>query len=198
MNREKFLLDLKKKLRKLPKQEVENILQYYNEYFEESNKNDIEVINELDSPSAIAAQILAEYALDDTKNNNGFANKILIIVLAIFAAPVGLPIIIAGIAILFAVVVTIIALFFAAIVTLAAFAFSGIVVFIQGADIMLQSPASAVFYIGIAFILIGMCLLIFYSIKIELPRACLFIQKIGRGLLEKINKKRGIKDGKEE
>ena len=36
MNQESFLLELKKKLRRLPKDEIDNILLYYKEYFEDS------------------------------------------------------------------------------------------------------------------------------------------------------------------
>ena len=107
MNQEQFLLDLKKRLRKLPKDEIDNILLYYKDYFEDSEKDYEEVIKDLGSTSAIASQILADYAFDDRKEKRGIGYKVLLIILAILAAPVGFPLAIAGVAILLAIAVSI-------------------------------------------------------------------------------------------
>ena len=51
MNKEQFLARLEKRLRRIPQEERENIMLYYQEYFEEAGpEQEQEVIQELGSP----------------------------------------------------------------------------------------------------------------------------------------------------
>lgn len=56
MNREEYMAALEKHLRKLPRDERENALVYYNEYFDDAGpENEDRVIGELGSPTKLAA-----------------------------------------------------------------------------------------------------------------------------------------------
>lgn len=64
MNRNEFMDVLKNKLNKLPKEEFENAIKYYEEYFDEAgSENENKVIEELGSPYAVSSQIIAEFTL---------------------------------------------------------------------------------------------------------------------------------------
>lgn len=188
MTREQFLMELRKKLKRLPKDEIDNVMTYYIEYFEDCDKTDEEAVRELGSPSAISSQILANYAFDDKKESGGIANKILLIILAIFAAPVALPLAIAGVGVLFAIAVAIGTVLLALIITVIAFFAAGVGVCIAGAAVIFQGPATSVFYIGAGLIILGISILCVYGIKELIPKAYLYMQDISSFVIAKLNR----------
>lgn len=190
MTREQFLMELRKKLKRLPKDEIENVMTYYKEYFEDCDKTDEEAVKELGSPSAISSQILANYAFDDKKESSGIGYKILLIVLAIFAAPVALPLAIAGVAVLFAIALSIGAVLLALIITVIAFFAAGIGACIAGAAVIFQGPATSMFYIGAGLIILGISIICVYGIKELVPKAYLYMQDISCAVIAKLNKNR--------
>ena len=188
MKKEQFISELKRKLNRLPKDEIENVISYYNEYFEECGKDDEEVIGELGSPSLIASQILADYAFDDKKENKTWGYRILLIILAIFAAPIGLPIAIAAVCVLFAIVVSIGAVIFALGIATISIFIAGIFSCVGGLAVIFQGPATSMFYIGTGMIIVGISILFALGIKNLLPKAYLYVQDIASVLLSKFNK----------
>lgn len=71
MNREQYLKELRKYLKRLPKEDYENAMEYFTEYFDDV-KNDDKAIRELGSPREAASELLA--ALLDQKARDPFAN----------------------------------------------------------------------------------------------------------------------------
>jgi len=64
VNRKEFLRKLQLELYKLPRHEIDDAIAYYNEYFEEAGPDQEQaVIKELGTPSKIATQIKADYAV---------------------------------------------------------------------------------------------------------------------------------------
>ncbi|MGN0143960.1 MAG: DUF1700 domain-containing protein [Clostridium sp.] len=189
MNQERFLSELKKKLRKLPKDEIDNILLYYKEYFEDSEKSEEEVIKELGSPSSVASQLLAEYAFDNTKQSHEKGFTAIFIILAILAAPIGIPFAIAAIVLLFAAIMVIGAILISFAAVIFAFFAAGVTVCIGGAAVILKGPATAIFYIGAGLIIIGLSILLAYAIKKILPRVYSYIHNICMHLIYKFNRK---------
>jgi len=125
--------NLEKRLKGLPKEELKSALNYYNEYFLDANvdnKTDVESL--VGSPDEVARNIISECTdkiYNVQKKNGGVRNdfKLLwMIILGIFAAPIGLPLLIASIAIIFAVVVTVFSLLLGAIGLLVAVIVTGI------------------------------------------------------------------------
>lgn len=58
MNKEKFLEELTSLLKDIPQSEREDILQYYNDYFDDGGiENETKIIEELGSPEAVAKNI---------------------------------------------------------------------------------------------------------------------------------------------
>lgn len=58
MNRETYLKELRKYLKRLPKDDYENAMEYFTEYFDDAG-NDEEAIRELGSPREAASDLLA-------------------------------------------------------------------------------------------------------------------------------------------
>ena len=119
MTRREYLAKLKSYLRNLPSGEVEDLLVYYRELFDEQNIQDTDQVPEhLESPRQVALDVLAEVNLrsEDIKTEpteNLKKNTWLIILLAIFAAPIGLPFVLAIIGLLIGMVAVIFAIFVA-------------------------------------------------------------------------------------
>ena len=195
MNKEKFIVELRKKLKRLPKEEVDNIINYYLDYFNDADKDEEEVLKELGSPSTIASQILADYAFSDTKekSNNGYLNKIILIILAICAAPIAFPLGIAAIAIVFALIIVGIVLSLTFGIVIITSMLAGVATFIGGFKFLFFSPEAGIFNIGISLFIIGISIMLGIGIKNIAPRVGHYIKKIVRKLLLKLNKQNLLK-----
>lgn len=113
MNRQEFMNRLAAELSRLPKEEVRAAMEYYSEYFDEAGpEREQETIKELGSPSKIATQIKADYAVRqlDEPGTKGSARKGLSavwwVILGVFAAPVAFPVAICLGAVAFAIFVS--------------------------------------------------------------------------------------------
>lgn len=190
MSKEKFINDLKNKLKRLPKEEVNNILGYYLDYFQDAEKDESEVLMELGSPSTIASQILSDYAFSPStkENNKGNLNKVVLIILSIFAAPIALPLAFAFIMVLFSMLIVICALLFSFAAVAASLFFAGVVVCFTGFAVLFQSPATGSMYMGLGLIVIGLGLLLTAGIKTLSPRIYGFISNTTKNSLSKFNK----------
>jgi uncharacterized membrane protein len=144
---------LKEKIKTLPPDEYVSAVQYYEEYFVEAGpENEQNVIKELGSPEKVAAMLKANHAVEDMEKSDGSAKKslktIFIVLLALFAAPIAIPIAIAIFAVIFSLVVTLVTVFvsiFAAAIGLAA---GGFLALIASLFVIVQSPATFVFFMG--------------------------------------------------
>ena len=120
MNKKEYMTELKDRLRRLPDEEIENVINYYEEYFDDAGEeNEEKTIEALGSPAVVASKIIGEYAINDVKEPKETKTKegkkshltpLWITILAILASPIALPIVISLIVILIAVMVVIFAL----------------------------------------------------------------------------------------
>ncbi len=160
MTKTVFLAKLRKYLKKLPADEVEDIMRYYSEYFDDAGlENEQRTINELGSPRRIASMILASSAINEGKKpstKSGFSS-VMWVILAIFASPVALPLAVAGAAVVIALVVAlaavIVSLGIAAVAIAAGGVAAAVLAIVRGA---LNSPADVFIVIGAALIAVGL------------------------------------------
>lgn len=130
MNKEQYMKALKKKLHRLPKAEFDKAVGYFEEYFEDAGPDQEEqAISDLGTPEEAAHQIIQNIAIENTKEpikdvKKG-VNAVWVGILAVFAAPIALPLLIAA----FALALILIAC--AALIFAALFA-SGIMITIMG------------------------------------------------------------------
>ena len=98
MNRNEFIGILRRELSKLPQEEIDAAVEYYEEYFDEAGSDrEAELIQELGSPKKIAAQIKSEYTARKLDEEGASTAKksvsaIWLVILGICSAPVSVPI----------------------------------------------------------------------------------------------------------
>lgn len=163
MNRKEFMAELAARLHRLPPEDLHAALQYYEEYFDEAgSQHEQEVIRELKGPAHIASKILADYAVKEAKKVSASTKSgwhaLWFIILAICAAPVAVPLIIAAITIIIVLAISGFVVIFALLVTAGA-------IFVKGIGFLFFGSASALVLFGSALVLIGFALLIFYGIS---------------------------------
>ena len=163
MTRKEFMSELASRLYRLPQEDLQAALQYYEEYFDEAGSgNEQAVIQELKSPAHVASRILADYAVKEAKKARTSTGSgwraFWFTILAICAAPVAVPLIIAA-------VVTILALGGAGIAVVFALVIAAGVVFFKGIGMLFFGSTSAFLLLGGALVLIGIALLVFHGIS---------------------------------
>ena len=195
MNRASFLKKLRGKLHRLPAHEIDAALAYYEEFFDEAGEeNEQRVIQQLGSPSHVASQIMADYALKDLDATSTSTKKnmsaIWIIILAILSAPLSLPLLVVAIALIFSFGAVIFSIIIAIIATVLSIFFGGIVALISGFFILTQHWPTALLFMGIGFIVTGLGVLLFPIVaRLIKTIVVVCVEALGK-LFHKITKKR--------
>lgn len=196
MNREEFISKLKLKLANLPKEEIENALNYYNEYFDEAGKeNEFYVLKELGSSSKIASQIIANYTINDINKSPKSAKKgilsLKIALKALFASSIALPAVMCISILSFIFIVLAVLVSICIIVTAVTALAVGAMSIVFGVALMLDIP-TAIFFIGIGISILGVGIILGAFFKIVSKVSFGWIAKfVSRTLLRRNN--HGIK-----
>lgn len=120
MTREEYMKKLQKYLRKLPKQDYDDAIEYFNEYFSDTDEEGQQkLIEELCTPKEAAADLMYNL-LDrkiqeqetDTEEKKSKKGITLLAVLAIMSTPITVPLFIALLAVLLAVAICVVAVIF--------------------------------------------------------------------------------------
>ena len=152
MDREHFLWELQARLRgRIPDKQLDAVMEYYSAYFDDAGpEREQEVIDGLGSPAQVARQILGERALKDLerKESRGVLRTLGMVVLAIFAAPIALPV---------ALIVAVLAVLLVALIALAvvmmgvcgvAAVAGGVTAAVLGFRVVLTNWATSVYFLG--------------------------------------------------
>ncbi|MEG0156925.1 MAG: DUF1700 domain-containing protein [Anaerovoracaceae bacterium] len=205
MSRAEWLKKLQLELYKLPRIEIDDAVAYYNEYFEEAGpEHEQDVIRDLGSPSKIATQIKADYAVRQLENNDytgnaegkkkGVFSKAWMIILAVFggicAAPVALPVVIALVALAVAMIVAVVGILVAAIATAIGVFIGGLVMVVLGIILLGSSVPAGVLFIGLG--LMGMALTAMFALGVGALTKLLF-KAVANTLKKKRKEKAKIK-----
>lgn len=172
MTRIEFLGELSRRLSKLPKEELDDVLSYYDEiFFDAGVENEAETSEKLGNIDDIARQILIdnniapdgepEYFVQQkngtqgtgaatveskAKSNNNIAGKLLILVLTF---PIWLPVLITVVSVAFSLLVAAAAIVFALII-------SGVVCVGVGFAALFFEPVAGLITLGIGLVLCGL------------------------------------------
>lgn len=120
MTREEYMKKLQKYLRKLPKQDYDDAIEYFNEYFSDTDEEGQQkLIEELGTPKEAVADLMYNL-LDrkiqeqetDTEEKKSKKGITLLAVLAIMSTPITVPLFIALLAVLLAVAICVVAVIF--------------------------------------------------------------------------------------
>jgi len=157
MNRQEYIYQLQKRLRKLPFDESREAIDYYEQYFEDAGEENVDtVIAELGSPALVASQIIAEFAVKDSSRSARWGlSGVRFAILAILASPLALPL--ALVMVVMAVSAALVMLCMIVVLGIAALSLplSGICAVILSIPIAFQSVPSALFYFGMGLLSFG-------------------------------------------
>ncbi|MGL4820097.1 MAG: DUF1700 domain-containing protein, partial [Bacilli bacterium] len=133
MTPEDYMKELEQKLRRLPLEERTDALSYYEEYVNEAEAvsyNDC--VQLLGTPRMVTSEVLASIAGKRLTEGESSAKQgisaLWLIVLAIFASPIALPLALAAAGILFALAATVVALLFSGVMVILSLGLSGLFV----------------------------------------------------------------------
>ena len=167
MNRIEFIGELKKRLRKLPYDEIKEAVDYYEEYFNEAGEeNEQAVLTELGTPAALAAQIIAEFAIKDAGTEKSVKKSwrsAWLVVLALFALPIAVPLAVAVGAVVLALVISISAVFISLFASGIGLIAVSLLYIVAGILLIVQSPATTVLMLGLGLFSLGTGMAIFFG-----------------------------------
>lgn len=180
MTRQEYMEQLKKYLKRLPKEDHENAIEYFSEYFDEAGlQKEQQVMKELGEPKEAARELLLNLLQESVENDQDIVEEkaavqpeaasggkkrspgkiILLAILVLCASPVSLALLVGVLAVLLAVVITATAVIFSLGITSIAATAGGIVTVGFGATLVLKSAAAACMMIGGGFLMAGIGIL---------------------------------------
>jgi len=176
MNRSEFISELKRRLRKLPFDEIKEAVDYYEGYFDDAGaENEQTVLEELGSPAAVASQIIANYAVKevDSKESTGKKNwrTVWLVILALFASPIAIPIALSVGLIALSLVITLSAVLFSFFAAGAGLVIGGVASVVAGFIVVFQSVPTTLLYVGVGLMTLGIGAAIFIA-TIKLSKIC--------------------------
>ena len=163
MTKNEFLSQLEHRLRALPENERLDAMEYYSGYLDDAGEDEAAAIEHLGSPAEVAAKIVAEYAVSDTRLPDETAREkkstlplAWTVILAIFAVPVGLPLAIA----IAVVAIALLAVIFSLVVAFGATAFGlvvgGLAGVVFGVLALFQNIPLALMMLGSTLVVLGL------------------------------------------
>ncbi|MGN1014677.1 MAG: DUF1700 domain-containing protein [Butyricicoccus sp.] len=106
MTREEYLRQLERYLKRLPKDDYDSAMEYFTEHFDDAGPEaEQRVMQELGTPKEAAAELLSNLLHEKTtaqkeRKYTSVGTVMLIAVLAVFAAPIGIPLLLAAVLVL--------------------------------------------------------------------------------------------------
>jgi uncharacterized membrane protein len=173
MTKAEYLEQLNRKLRVLPSGERQDALDYYDGYLSDS-EDEAAAIDQLGTPGEVAANILANYVNKTPPHEHSDTNKsgtrgvktAWAIILAIFALPVGLPIIIALAMIPFSLFIALFSVFIAIGATVLGMFAAGLVGIVSFPFVAAHDFGTALISGGMSLVSIGIGILCLHLIPI--------------------------------
>ncbi len=164
MNRKEYMKLLYSRLAGLPPEERDAAMLYYEEYFEDAGgQNEDKVIDELGNPESLAAQILAENTIRQTKKAKPTARKGLsalwVVILGILALPAALPFILIAMGILIAFACGVFGLLIAIAALTLSLIIGGIIMLGHAIPLLLFNTGGGLFALGASLIAVALGIL---------------------------------------
>lgn len=168
MNKTQYLEELRKYLKRVPKQDLDDALEYYIEYFEDAGEeNEQKIIEELGSPKELAKRIIiecvdknfneeTEVSVEGETKKNKKDLSVWLILAAVFALPLS-PILFALLIVLVVLVFTLFVVLVALILSFGGVVLSGIFAFIVGViAVFATSPTGGLLLMGLGLAFVGL------------------------------------------
>lgn len=165
-NREDYMKALKHELRKLPKEDFDAALAYFEEYFQEAGQeNEQQAMEDLGTPRQAASELIVSLAVKNSQEpvksdvKRGFSS-VWVGILAVFAAPIALPLALAFVIVIAALGLCVVCLLLALVLTGVAVFASGIASIVVGCLYLFRAPADAMANLGIGILGLGISMIV--------------------------------------
>ncbi len=160
MNKTEYLKELSNKLKKMPREEANEAVQYYSEYFEDAGaENEQSVIERIGSPEQLSKQIISECAIKSLdvpkKTVKGGLDTVWIVILAICVAPFAFPAAAAMVSAIGALVVAVVAITGSIFIIGIALIFAGFISLYAAYWVIMTNVPVGILTIGLGLLLIG-------------------------------------------
>ncbi len=177
MNREEYMKHLQYRLRRLPREDYARAIAYFTEYFDEAGpEQEKQAIEDLGSPELAADQIIREFAVENAaspvKNVKKGFSALWIGILAIFAAPIALPLALAFGAIILAMILVVAALILSVFLIAISMILSALPCILVSLWLLFTSLADGLATLGMGLMLLGTGILLTMA-SIFFTRWCL-------------------------
>ena len=173
MTAAEYLYDLRKRLKKLPPQEIDQAMSYYEEYFAEAGPSgEAELINRMGTPAQVASTIISEYAMKDMSGQTRSAQAVngqvpapkrtssvktmWIVIIAVLASPIAIPLAIGLFAVVFAVLVAVFSVFLSLFASALAMVVAGLATAGVSVVGLFASPLDAFVLLGVGLICLAL------------------------------------------
>lgn len=195
MNKIEFLRVLEENLSKLPIEERQSAIEYYEEYLDEAgSENEEEAVRRLGSPVQLAKQLMADFITKEVeekpmKPKQSF-QAFWIVIVALFASPIALPVALSIAGLGFGAIVTVGSLLFAGCIVAVVFLVVAIILGGVGIGTLFVHPASGIVVIGVGCVLLGIGILISVLVYVVVGKG---IPTIIKGITKLGHKAKGRK-----
>lgn len=168
MKRSEYMKRLTHCLRRLPKEDYYRAVEYFEEYFDEAGpENEEQAIRDLGDPEDAAKALIMDLAVRNAKEppktvKRGFS-AVWIGILAVFAAPVAIPLALAAVIILLTLLAVAACIILCVVLTAVCVCAMGVLSVVGGAALLFQSFADGLSNIGIGLFFAGIGILIVYG-----------------------------------
>lgn len=162
MNRHDYLTQLKRYLKCLPKEDYQDALDYFEEYFDDAGpENEAAVIAALGTPKEAAHDILINLYDKKAQNEEGKSSNLVVLVfLSILAAPIGLPMALGLIALLLTGILLLLSLILILASAAIALFSTGLAAIVAAWELTALALNSAALFFGGGLVAIGLSLLV--------------------------------------
>lgn len=190
MTKTEYMKKLAHNLRRLPKEDYDRAVEYFEEYFAEAGpENEQQAISDLGSPDEAAKALIVDLAAQNIKEKPKTMKRGLstlwIAVLAVCSAPVTLPVAIWILAVIGAVLLCVGIALFCVVITAIAVAASGILSLFGGIILLFRSLGDGLCNIGLGLFSTGAGILFVYGaillFKGFIRKASVSLGKITKG-----------------
>nr|WP_294491394.1 DUF1700 domain-containing protein [uncultured Mediterraneibacter sp.] len=168
MTKNEYMKVLSHKLRRLPKDDYYKAIEYFEEYFAEAGpEHEEEAIEDLGSPQDAAKALIVDLAAQNAKEPPKTFKKgisaVWIAILAVFAAPIAIPLAISIVIVIGALVISLGIVILSLIFSAVGIAAAGVFSIIGGIILMFQSFADGLCCLGLGLFSTGIGILFVYG-----------------------------------
>lgn len=167
MTKKEYMKKLAYQLRRLPKEDFDKAMDYFEEYFEDAGiENEQKAIEDLGAPEEAASALILDLAQENAakppKTMKRRFSALWIAILALFAAPIALPLALCILAVIASLILGILAVVGGILVTALAAVAGSMLGIIGGIAIIPQTFGGGLVTIGLSLMLIGCGILVTY------------------------------------